>query len=106
LLAYNFGIYFVGYLRGTAPTPVISYEFVNDLIAVTIFYVRIIVQGVRLVLMLGTMASLNEFMIFNSIPARALMGPEQMWVELTKTSLTLSGLSYYFLVNLPAHLAY
>lgn len=76
LLAYNFGIYFLAYLRGVGASPVLIFELGYDYIAVIIFYTRIIVQGVRLVLMLGTLASLNEFMLHFSFPQRSFICSE------------------------------
>jgi hypothetical protein len=76
LLAYNFGIYFLAYLRGVGASPVLTFELVYDYIAVVIFYTRIIVQGVRLVLMLGVMASLNEFVLNFSFPQKSFICPE------------------------------
>lgn len=76
LLAYNFGIYFLAYLRGVGASPVLFFELMYDYIAVIIFYTRIIVQGVRLVLMLGTLASLNEFMLHFSFTQRSFICSE------------------------------
>jgi hypothetical protein len=75
-LAYDFGLYFLAYLRGVGSIPVFTYELVFDYIAVIIFYTRIIVQGVRLVLMLFTFASLHEFIIHFSFPQKAFICPE------------------------------
>jgi len=76
LLAYNFGIYFLAYLRGVGDSPVLIFELMYDYIAVIIFYTRITVQGVRLVLMLGTFASLNEFILNFSFPQKSFICPE------------------------------
>ena len=75
-LAYNFGIYFLAYLRGVGASPVLTFELMYDYIAVIIFYTRILVQGVRLVLMLFTFASLNEFMLFFTFPQKSFVCPE------------------------------
>jgi hypothetical protein len=76
LLAFNFGIYFLIYLKGVGSGPIFTVEFVFDIIAVIIFYTRIIVQGVRLILMLFTYASLNEYVTFYNAPSKAFLFPE------------------------------
>jgi hypothetical protein len=75
-LLYDFGLYFAAYLRGVGTLPVFTYELVFDYIAVLIFYTRIIVQGVRLVLMLFTFAELHEYVIHFSFPQKAFICPE------------------------------
>jgi len=75
-LAYDFGLYFLCYLRGVGTLPVFSYELIFDYIQVTIFYTRIVVQGVRLVLMLFTFASLHEFMLHFSLPQKSFICSE------------------------------
>jgi hypothetical protein len=75
-LAYEFGIYFLAYLRGVGSLPVFSYEFLFDIIGVIIFFTRIIVQGVRLVLMLFAIGSIQEFILLNPIHDKNFICPE------------------------------
>lgn len=106
ILAYIFGIQFLVYLRGVSSSPSLAAELMFDYIGVVVFYVRILIQGVRLVLMLLTLASLNELIMHWSIPQKALICPEYFWEELSKVSLTLSSLSYFFLCVLPGQIVY
>jgi hypothetical protein len=73
---YDCGVYFVAYLRGAAKSSVFIVEMVDDYIQVLIFYTRITVQGVRLIMMLGTFASCHEFVMFFTIPQKAFIGSE------------------------------
>jgi hypothetical protein len=76
ILAYVFGIQFLVYLRGVSSSPSLAAELMFDYIGVVVFYVRILIQGVRLVLMLLTLASLNELIMQWSIPQKAQICPE------------------------------
>jgi hypothetical protein len=76
LLAYNFGIYFLAYLKGVGSSPVLIFELMFDAISVFIFYIRITVQAVRLLLMLATFANLNEFILHFSFPQKSFICTE------------------------------
>jgi hypothetical protein len=76
LLIYNFGIYFLVYLKGVAATPIFSYELLMDYVAVIIFYTRILVQAVRFLLMTGVLASLNDLILLYSFPQKSFICPE------------------------------
>jgi hypothetical protein len=69
-LVYDFGIFFLTYLRGAATTSSLVMELLYDYIAFAAFYVRLAVQNVRLLLMLFTYFSLYEcimvYTTFNS----------------------------------------
>ena len=66
-LAYDFGLYFVAYLRGVGASPVMFVELFYDYIAFAAFYIRLIVQNVRIILMLFTFASFHEAVITHGI---------------------------------------
>jgi hypothetical protein len=75
-ILYDFGIYFVAYLRGAGGSSIFTVELVNDYIQVLIFYTRIMVQGVRLIMMLGLFANCHEFVMFFTIPQKAFIASE------------------------------
>jgi hypothetical protein len=62
-LLYDFGIFFVTYLRGASSTSSFAMELLYDYIAVTAFFIRLGVQNVRLLLMTFTYFSLYECII-------------------------------------------
>lgn len=75
-LIYDFGIFFLVYLRGVGSSSNIISELMFDYIAVLIFYTRILVQGIRLVLMLFTYLSMNDLILFFSFDQGMFLGTE------------------------------
>jgi hypothetical protein len=63
-LIYDFGIFFLSYIVGVAAGSVLAVALMFDYISVIIFYVRILVQSVRLVLMLGTYAGMHDVVLY------------------------------------------
>jgi len=50
-LLYDFGLFFLAYLRGSSNTSSLFFECVYDYIGIIAFFTRLIVQFVRLILM-------------------------------------------------------
>ena len=63
-LLYDYGSYFLTYLNGVGKSSVMMMELLFDYIAVSIFFLRLMVQNVRLVFMLFTYAELHELVVF------------------------------------------
>lgn len=105
-LIYDFGIFFLAYLKGVGTTPVLIFELVYDFIAVVIFYTRILVQGVRLILMLFTYASMHDLVLYFSFDQTMFLGAETFWEELNGVSLTLDSITYFMLFIFPSRLMY
>jgi len=63
-LLFDYGWYFLVYLRGAGSTSVIFMEFIYDVIAFLAFFIRLSVQNVRLLLITLTFFSLYEFILF------------------------------------------
>lgn len=103
-LLYDFGIYFITYLRGASSVSSILMEALYDYIALAAFYIRLLVQNVRLLLMTFTYFSLYECVLnfvsfswwFNSY--------ETFWENNLYTYTNYS--SYYFLIKIPSQLIY
>jgi len=66
-LLYDYVSYFLTYLNGVGKSSVMLLELLFDYIAVSIFYLRLMVQNVRLVFMLFTYTELHELIIFYTI---------------------------------------
>jgi hypothetical protein len=62
-LLYDFGVFFLIYLKGIASSAILFFELLFDYIAIIIFYTRILVQGVRLILMIFIYFSMHELVI-------------------------------------------
>jgi hypothetical protein len=75
-LIYDFGIFFLAYLRGVGKSSISITEMMFDYIGVIIFYTRILVQGIRLVLMLFTYASMHDLVMLFSFNQKMFLGSE------------------------------
>jgi hypothetical protein len=105
-LIYDFGIFFLVYLRGVGSSSNLISELMFDYIAVLIFYTRILVQGIRLVLMLFTYLSMNDLILFFNFDQSLFIGSEYFWDELLSLSMTFNSLSYFIFFGLPGRLLY
>ncbi len=105
-LIYDFGIYFLTYMGGKGSSSSLSVMLVFDYISVLVFYTRILVQGIRLVLMLGTYASMHDVVLYFSFGQKMFFGAETLWEGLNTTNITLDTFSYFFLFTLPGVFIY
>lgn len=105
-LIWDFGIFFLVYLRGVGSSALLTIELMYDYLATIIFYTRILVQGVRLVLMLFTYVSMHDVTLFFSFGQKMFLGSEFFWETLNSISATLDNFSYYFLFSLPGTFLY
>ncbi len=60
----DFGAAFASYLRGVGGSSLLLYELLYDFIALIIYFTRIMVQGVRIILVTFTYVSLNDFVLY------------------------------------------
>jgi hypothetical protein len=81
-------------------------ELIYDYLAVIIFYTRILVQGVRLILMLFTYASMHDVVLFFSFSQKMFLGSEFLWENFNSMSITLDTFSYFFFFSLPGVFLY
>lgn len=65
-LIWNYGIKFPVYLRGASTTTILFLEFMYDVLAASIMFIRLIVQSIRFILMFFAFFECYEFFI-NSI---------------------------------------
>lgn len=103
-LLYDFGILYNCYLRGVAPSPTLVFELLYDYIAVLAFYLRILTQGVRLLLMFFTYAAMHDFVLYMDYNHRYLTGNESIWEDVSNVNASVSSITYFFLGVLPGHL--
>jgi len=103
-LLYDFGILYNCYLRGVAPSPTMLFELMYDYIAVIAFYVRVLTQAVRLVLMFFTYALMHDFVLYMDYSHRYLTGNESIWEEISNVNASVSSITYFFLGVLPGHI--
>jgi len=105
-LAYDFGIFFLAYLKGIGSSPVLLSELMYDYIAFAAFYIRLVVQGVRLVLMTGTYVSMHDLILFFGYDQSFMLGSENIWENISNFSVTFGSFSYLILFELPVVLLY
>ena len=105
-LAYDFGLYFVAYLRGVGASPIIFVELFYDYIAFAAFYIRLIVQNVRIILMLFTFASFHEAVIAHGIEKEWIIGNEGFFEDLSNSVRTPYGMTYFLIFKLSGHIIY
>ena len=105
-LLYDFGIYFLGYLRGVGTTPIFLSEILFDYIAIFAFFIRLVVQGVRLLLMFFVYASFHDLILYWSWDSRWFYGSESFWQDISTLDLTVSSITYFFFFKLPNVLVY
>jgi len=97
-LLYDYGSYFLTYLNGVGKSSVMLMELLFDYIAVSIFFLRLMVQNVRLVFMLFTYAELHELVVFYSFDKNNLPFNEDV-KDGEKTFFNHS--SWYLVLKLP-----
>lgn len=100
-LLYDYGSYFLTYLNGVGKSSVMMLELLFDYIAVSIFFLRLMVQNVRLVFMLFTYAELHELVVMYNFDKNNLPFNEDV-KEKEKSFFNFS--SWYLLFKLPAAL--
>jgi len=100
-LLYDFGIFFISYLNGVGSSSVILFSLLFDYIAFLAFYIRLTVQGVRLILMILVYVSLYDFIVFHPINNKLFLGGEFLMDDLLNFTLTYESFSYFFFSKLP-----
>ena len=105
-LIYDFGIFFLVYLKGVGSSKILVFELLFDYIAVIIFFTRIIVQGVRLVLMLFTYISMHDLVLYFSFNQKIFLNYENIWEEFNSFNFSFDSLSYLLLFSIPCRFIY
>lgn len=102
----DFGAAFASYLRGVGGSSLLLYELLYDFIALIIYFTRIMVQGVRIILVTFTYVSLNDFVLYFSYDQTWFLQHESFWDDLSEITLSLDSVSYFLFATLPGRLLY
>lgn len=102
-LLYDYGLYYGTYLRGASVSSFLIYELGYDIIMISVFYIRLALQAIRLVLMFIACASYYDYILFYNY--KHGMFADQSSVALDSNSLFNTAL-YWFLVKVPGTLLY
>ena len=105
-LLYDFGVFFLSHLRGIGASSVITFELIFDYIAFFGFYIRLGVQGVRLILMIFVYVSLHDLILLNPINPKLFLGNDSLYDDLSNLSLTYESFSYFFFSKIPLKILY
>lgn len=100
---YDYGIFYGTYLRGASISSFFLYEFGYDIIMICVFYIRLALQAIRLVLMTIACASYYDYVMFYNY--KSLMFVKQA-DSLIDTSSIFNVATYWFLVKVPGTLMY
>ena len=104
LLSYDFGLNFLTYVRGIAPSSIFFVEMIYDYISLMSFFVRLVVQGVRIILMLLVFISLQDLIMLSNW--HNYMQHDNIWTDMSSLNLSLSSISYYLLFTFPSKILY
>lgn len=104
-LVYNFGLYFVTYLRGSGTSSLILMELMYDYIAFLAFYIRLIVQNVRLILMISTYISLHDLILFYDFDLNFFFCADFIW-EIISNVYNSIYISYYYFFSIIIKIIY
>lgn len=106
MLLYDYGIFYATYLRGAATTASFVMELLYDYIAIGAFFLRLLVQNVRLILMSLVFFSLYECILGFIAFTSWFNNYEVIWENNIENNYSTSNASYYFLFKLPGQLIY
>jgi hypothetical protein len=102
-LLYDYGVYYGSYLRGASISSFFIYEFGYDIIMVCVFYIRLALQAIRLVLMFITCASYYDYIMFYNYKGAMFMSYPNSSLE---ASSVFNTTLYWFIVKIPGTLLY
>lgn len=105
-LIYDFGLFFIAYLRGASNTSSLMFELVYDYIGVIAFFTRLVVQFVRIVLMFVVYCMMHDAVILFYVPYRAFLSGDSFWEELCCIQPTAHSITYFLLIALPSRIGY
>lgn len=102
-LMYDYGLYYGTYLRGASISSFFIYEFGYDIIMICVFYIRLALQAIRLVLMFIACASYYDYIMFYNYKGTMFIAPTS---NLSDVSGVFNTAIYWFLIKIPGTLMY
>jgi len=104
-LSYDYGILYGTYLRGTGTTASLIYELGYDYIAISIFYIRLALQGIRFLIMILTYASFHDYILLYNIRPSMFTNPSNIF-SCSFDYGFIQLMFYYMIVSVPAIISY
>lgn len=102
-LMYDYGLYYGTYLRGASISSFFIYEFGYDIIMICVFYIRLALQAIRLVLMFIACASYYDYIMFYNYKGSMFLSAN---MSLNESSGVFNIALYWFLIKVPGTLIY
>jgi len=104
-LTYDYGILYGAYLRGAGNTASLVYELGYDYIAIAVFYIRLALQSIRLVIMIVTYASFHDYILFYNVRTSAFSNASTAFASNASYSFVQTAF-YYLTVSIPGAMLY
>jgi len=77
-MIFDFGVVFIVYIKGGSPSVAMFAEFLFDYVAMIAYFVRVLIQGIRLVLMFATYAAMHDYVLYMDFNHNFLTGNESL----------------------------
>lgn len=101
-LIYDYGLYYGTYLRGASVSSFFLYELGYDIIMISVFYIRLALQAIRLVLMFIACASYYDYVMFYNFKDSVFIGQSSV----LKDTSSFNVVVYWLLVKIPGIFLY
>lgn len=105
-LLFDFGLFFVVYLRGSSNTSSLFFECVYDYIGVIAFFTRLIVQFVRLVLMFVVYCMMHDTVMLQNYSQKNFLVGDSFWEELMSVQPNGTSMFFFLFATFPLRLFY
>nr|YP_010183548.1 Ymf66-like protein [Paramecium gigas]QVG61497.1 Ymf66-like protein [Paramecium gigas] len=105
-LLYDFGLFFIAYLRGASNTSSLFFECVYDYIGLIAFFTRLLVQFVRLILMFVVYCIMHDAVMLQNYSQVSFFKGDSFWTEIFSVFFNGKSFFYFFCTTLPMQLLY
>ena len=99
MLAYDFGYFIFAYLRGAGTSSFLLLELFYDSIITGAYYIRLLVQGVRLLLMIVAFAGIQHLAIIHQYDAQLFFKSSFIWDDSQGLAANGALTTYFFFYN-------
>lgn len=103
-IIYDFGLLFVGYLRGSSASTILLAELMYDVLATLTMFVRLFVQNIRFLLMFVAYIELFELIELISIEDVDFLNRTNEEYKPKKYTFTVDEAFYFLVISLPTYL--
>lgn len=101
-LMYDYGLYYGTYLRGASVSSFFIYELGYDIIMISVFYIRLALQAIRLVLMFIACASYYDYVMFYNFKESMFVGQTSALNDGSNFNVVM----YWLLIKIPGIFLY